>query len=92
MVVIVSAFGYGWIVHEEARTGGMGEKWHMSVTDSYQPNMDMIRTEGSMLFTDTEHHLISLVDSNGVAEWSHDYGAELINYQMMDDDLYLIVV
>lgn len=37
LVVIVSAFGYGWIVQEEARTGGMGEKWRMAASGTYSP-------------------------------------------------------
>jgi hypothetical protein len=92
LVVIMSAFGYGWIVHEEARTGGMGEKWRMAAGETYQPNMDMIRPDGFIFFTDTEQHLISLVDREGTVEWSHNYGAALDYYQIVDGDLYLIEV
>ena len=92
LVVIVSAFGYGWIVHEEAITGGMGEKWRMAASETNQPNLDMIRPDGSVLFTDSEQHLISLVDREGTVEWSHNYGAELDYYQIIDGDLYLIEV
>ena len=92
LVVIVSAFGYGWIVREEARTGGMGEKWRMAASETYQPNMDMVRSDGSLFFTDSEQHLISLVDKEGAVVWSHNYGAELDYYQIFDGDLYLIEV
>ncbi len=92
IVVVLSAFGYGWISREESRTGGMGEKWHVAVSDTYQPDLDIIRPDGSMLFTDTEHHLISLVDQNGVAIWTHYYGSELIYRQVVGNDIYLIDV
>jgi len=58
LVLIVSAFGYGWIVREEAISGGMGEEWRMAVSETYQPNMDMIGPDGSIYFTDSEQHLI----------------------------------
>lgn len=92
LVLIVSAFGYGWIVQEEAKTGGMGEEWRMAVSETYQPNMDMIGPDGSIFFTDSEQHLISLVDKEGTVEWSHNYGAELDYYQIVDGNLYLIEV
>ena len=70
----------------------MGEEWRMAVSETYQPNMDMIGPDGSIFFTDSEQHLISLVDKEGTVEWSHNYGAELDYYQIVDGDLYLIEV
>jgi hypothetical protein len=75
LVVIVSSFGYGWIVSEEARTGGMGEKWEMPVRGTYQTDLSAIQPDGAMLFTDSEQHLISLIDRDGTIEWSHKYEA-----------------
>ncbi len=92
LVIIVSAFGYNWIVHEEARTGGMGEKWHMSWSQTYWPMMDMQTLDSSILFTDSEHHLITLVDADGSVRWSHDYGSELVYTEIVDDNVYLIDV
>ena len=53
LVVIISAFGYGWIIHEESRTGGIGEKWEVPVSETYQPILETIQPDGSMLFTTT---------------------------------------
>ena len=92
IVVIISAFGYGWIVREEVRTGGMGEKWRVSTSDSYQPELNTIAADGSLFFIDNEHHLFSLVDGNGVAEWSHDFGSGLVYYLQVGDEVYLIAV
>jgi hypothetical protein len=75
LMVIVSAFGYNLIEREEARTGGMGEEWHMQVSETYRTNLDLVQPDGAILFTDSEHHQISLVDRNGVVEWTHKYGA-----------------
>ena len=92
MVVVASAFGYGWIVHEESRTGGMGEKWEMPVSDSYQTDLSVIQPDGALLFTDNEHHIISLVDRDGAVEWSHPYGAVLLYSRIVGDNLYFINV
>jgi hypothetical protein len=88
LVVILSAIGYGWIAGQESRTGGMGEKWEMPVTQSYEPQMDLIMSDGSVIFTDTEHHLISLVDGDGRVRWSHEFDPNSSGPQIFDGSVY----
>jgi hypothetical protein len=88
LVVILSAIGYGWIANQESRTGGMGEKWEMPVSQSYEPQMDLIMSDGSVIFIDTEHHLISLVDADGQVRWSHDFDPNSSCPQIFDGSVY----
>jgi hypothetical protein len=92
IVVVMSALGYGWISQEETRTGGMGEKWHMAAEGMYGSDMITMRSDGSILLVDNEHHLISLVDQNGLVRWSHDYGYSLGFSQIDGDNFYMIAV
>jgi hypothetical protein len=92
IVLVISAFGYGWIIKEEARTGGMGEKWHMATSGTLGLDIITMRPDGSILLNDYEHHLISLVDPNGMVEWSHDYGSYLGSCQINGDEFYMIAV
>ena len=92
LAVIISTVGYGWIVNEEARAGGMSEKFEMPVSETYQPNLDCLGPNGTVLFVDSEHHWISLVDQDGRIEWTLEYDAELICYQIVDSELYFVDV
>ena len=89
-VVVGSSIGFSWIVHEESRTGGMGEKWEMPVNRNYNPQMDLLMQDGSIVFIDSEHNLISLVDNNGVVRWSANYGNESTYPQIIDGDICFI--
>ena len=91
-VVIFSAFGYSWIVHEESRTGGMGEKWEMPRTQNNGPEMDMIMADGSIIFIDSEHRLISLVDIDGEIRWSHSFGPDSSYPKIFGDCIYFVNV
>jgi hypothetical protein len=88
IMVIVSGFGYSLILQEKTRTGGMGEKWEMAVSDSYMANIDAVTPSGGMLFTDVEHHQISLVDRDGAVAWSHKYGTDLFTSRSWETSFY----
>lgn len=88
LIVYFSAIGFSWISNQESRTGGMGEKWEMPVSDSYEPQMDMIMSDSSVIFIDTEHHLISLVDVEGQVRWSHDFDPNSTGVQVFDGSFY----
>jgi hypothetical protein len=90
VTIIISSFGYGWILSEEARTGGMVERYEMPVSETYLPNLDSIGMDGGVLFTDSTHHIISLVDQNGSIEWSLNYSEKLVYSQIVDNELYFI--
>jgi hypothetical protein len=91
-MVIASVFGYGWIGHEESRTGGMGEKWEMSISQNCGPQMDMITSDGSIIFIDNDHHVISLVNSDGGVVWTHTYDPGSSYPQIVDGHIYFIDV
>jgi hypothetical protein len=55
---------------------------------TYEPQMDLILSDCSVIFIDCEHNLISLVDVDGQVRWSHEFAPDSSCPQISDGCVY----